>query len=464
MVSAKTERMLFMGLIFVITAAAAEIALITVTFSRFREKAAWLKNRTLTTAVETIMLLGIILLPTTYLKWRFALATVVLFVRLIFEAIRYAAARKKASGEKNKAAAIVSGVLAIVFVALTLVPAFVFKNYNGLETTGPLTVASSSAILVDKSRLDSFENDGSNREVPVHFFYPEEKGEYPLVLFSHGAFGYYQSNYSTYTELASSGYVVAALDHPHHAFFTTDTSGNTVIVDSTFFNDAMTIGSSSDISEDEIFKITQAWMEIRTADENFVIDTIESTKTSSTLGEEWYTDDESEILSVISKTDVDKIGLMGHSMGGATSVALGRERSDIDAVIDMDGTMLTERVSVNNRKYQYISEPYPVPILDFTKEVDYNERKQFESENGYIYVNDHVIANAADGRTVVFGGAAHMDFTDLPLISPILSSMLDGGESSVDNEEFMTTVNGIVLGWFNHYLKGEGLPEIRDHY
>ena len=46
-------------------------------------------------------------------------------------------------------------------------------------------------------RIDEFENDGSFREVPAHFYYPDsESGEFPLVIFSHGAFGYYESNFT----------------------------------------------------------------------------------------------------------------------------------------------------------------------------------------------------------------------------------------------------------------------------
>ena len=442
----------------------AEIALIVLTFTRFGEKAEWLKNRTLTTAIEAAILLAVILLPTTHLKWRFACALVILAVRLAFEVVRFAAKRKKASGAKKKAGVVVSGVLSVIFVTLALVPAFVFTNYNGLENTGDLSVSVTNAILADKNRLDEFENDGSNREVPIYFYYPEEDGVYPLVVFSHGAFGYYQSNFSTYTELASHGYVVAALDHPHHAFFTTDTNGQTIIVDSKFLSDAMNIGSSDDVSEEEIFETTQEWMELRTADENFVLDTIKAAKASSSLGSEWYTQQEDEILNVLAKTDTDKIGLMGHSMGGATSVALGRERDDIDAVIDIDGTMLTERVSYSDGKYTFFDEPYPVPLLDFTKETDYNEREQFKDINGYAYVNEYVTENAKDSKTVVFSGAKHMDFTDLPLISPTLSKMLDGGDSEVNNEEFMTLVNGIILNWFDYYLKGEGALDIPERY
>ncbi len=96
--------------------------------------------------------------------------------------------------------------LGIFVLALSLIPAYLFTGYAGLETTGEYEVKLVSAILVDESRAETFETDGSKREVPVHFYYPETKNvggkSFPLVIFSHGAFGYYQSNTSTYMELA----------------------------------------------------------------------------------------------------------------------------------------------------------------------------------------------------------------------------------------------------------------------
>jgi acetyl esterase/lipase len=40
-------------------------------------------------------------------------------------------------------------------------------------------------------------------------------------------------------------------------------------------------------------------------------------------------------MSALAVTDPSRIGLMGHSMGGAASVELGRQRRDISAVIDI---------------------------------------------------------------------------------------------------------------------------------
>lgn len=459
-----------MGLLFLILFAVLEIALVVLTFTKWSEKSMFLRNRAVVTATEFVLLLLMVVLPTTYMKWRFAMALGVLAARLVFSGISFLVKGKKVQGNVKKPARIVCCILAVMLIALSLMPSFMFSNYNGLETTGEFEINECSAILVDNNRVDEFENDGSNREVPVHFYYPQAEGEFPLVVFSHGAFGYYQSNYSTYAELASNGYVVVALDHPHHAFFTTDTSGNTIIVDMKFFEDAMNFENPEYKNIDETFEVITNWMEIRTKDENFVVDTIKQAKEMNSLNTSWVTETDEEILDVLSMTDTDKIGLMGHSMGGATAVALGRERDDIDAVIDLDGSMLSEIESVDGGEFIYTEEPYPVPVLDFRKEGDYNEMEQMRAEgigeDDYMYyiayVNNYVIDNAKNGKSVVFKNAGHMDFTDLPMFSPFLGSML--GSETDDCEEFMYTVNGIVLNWFDYYLKGEGSLNIKATY
>ena len=450
-----------MGILFLILFTAAEIALVVLTFTKFREKAAWRKNRAIIRITEVVLMLLIILLPTTHMKWRFLMALIVLLVRLLIAGIVWLVKRKDHNGLRKKPVTVISCILSVVLILFSLVPAFLFTNYNGLPTTGEYQVKQVGAILADESRVDPFEDDGSFREVPAHFYYPENAdGEYPLVIFSHGAFGYYQSNFSTYVELASNGYIVVALDHPHHSFFTKDTDGKMITVDTDFINDVMKVSAES--SDEEVFELSQSWLELRVGDENFVLDIIESAKKKNALDESWHTDDAETVLSVLSMTDTDKIGLMGHSLGGATAVELGRERSDIDAVIDLDGTMLGEVKTVENGKNVYDCEPYPTPVLDFTKETDYNDREQYKNENGYPYVNEYVTDNAKDSKSVIFSGVKHMDFTDLPLISPFLGKMLGSGDR--DNAEMMTEVNGVVLNWFDYYLKNEETLDIQAQY
>lgn len=167
---------------------------------------------------------------------------------------------------------ILASILLLIAMAVVLIPKLLFADYEGLPTTGPYQVAHTSAILVDENRVETFETDGSKREVPAYFFYPiveEQDISCPLVIFSHGAFGYYASNTSTYMELASHGYVVISLDHPYHSFFTTDTSGKTITVNPKFIQEVMGVNEEG-ISEEEIIELSHDWLEIRVADMSFV--------------------------------------------------------------------------------------------------------------------------------------------------------------------------------------------------
>lgn len=445
-----------MGIVYLVLFILAEAALVVLTFTKFSNKPQWRKNRLFVRAAEAAVLLGIILVPVTYLKWRFFMAFSVLIIRLIIAGVAFLVKRGKADGVRSKGASIASCVLSVILIAVALMPSFIFANYNGLKTTGEYEVAKAEAILVDESRPDTFENDGSFREVPVYFFYPEAcESSCPLVVFSHGAFGYYQSNFSTYMELASHGYVVAALDHPHHSFFTKDTDGKLITVDSDFIEGAVKIGGGEEVTNEEVFEISKDWMDLRTGDMSFALDSIIESKTSGVSADVWHTDDTEKIQNVISITDTGKIGCMGHSLGGAASVALGRERGDIDAVIDLDGTALGEVTGIKNGECVCIDEPYPVPILLLSQVA-------IDEASAYSGVTVNLVSNAITGKHAEFENAGHSNFTDLPLFSPFLGKMLGTGE--VDSEECVKTVNSLVLNWFDYYLKGEGAPNIQARY
>ena len=378
--------------------------------------------------------------------------------------------------KKNKALKIlgitVGCIVVLIVLAILLIPKILFTDYEGLPTTGPYGVKMASAILVDESRTETFENDGSYREVPAYFYYPDvisvsESGdmaegaeEFPLVIFSHGAFGYYQSNTSTYMELASNGYVVISLDHPYHSFFTKDTSGKTIIVNPQFLQEVMYINEMG-TPEQEIIELSHGWLDIRTADMNFVLDSVKSAKELTELPSCWFTGEDTSaetIRDILSMTDTEHIGLMGHSMGGAASVTVGRTREDIDAVIDLDGTMLGEQFSYINGVYDFYDEAYPVPLLSVSNEAHYFEGQELAD----WYVNSWVLANAKDAKYTYFKGSGHMNFTDLPLFSPTLANMLGVGE--VDPEECVVKMNKLVLDYFNCCLKDLGEVVVQEGY
>ena len=357
-------------------------------------------------------------------------------------------------------------IAGFLIFAVCMFRTFVIRDYKGRKTTGKYEIAQASAILIDEKRLETFEQDGSNREVPLHFYFPNNINDLrekslPLVIFSHGAFGYYQSNTSTYMELASHGYVVVSLDHPYHSFFTKDTAGKTITVDPEFFKSAMSIGSS-DALESEVYDITSKWMELRISDMNFVLDELIEAGKDNALSDAWFFDekDKNILTSVLKATDFDKIGLMGHSMGGATAVTVGR-RADVSAVIDIDGTMLGEEKGVVDGVVIVNEEPYETPLLAIANE-EHHQSEIEAAENSYAYANNVIMKNARCGYETYFKNAGHMNFTDLPLISPVIANML--GTGSVDPGKCIDTMNGIILRFYDCYLKNEGGFSVEESY
>ena len=286
------------------------------------------------------------------------------------------------------------------FLYNRLLRPILFADYKGLPGSGGYPVREGSAILTDRSRTDPFERDGSFREVPVHFFYPEtgeeEPARFPLVIFSHGAFGYYKSNYSTYTELAGNGYLVAALDHPHHALFTKNTKGRTLIVDKDFLFSVRGINSETDAKE--LDALHRQWMNLRVSDMSFALEELKAAAQAGTVDGSWFFSgkDGEAILSALKRTDVTRIGVMGHSMGGAAAVELGRVREDISAVVDLDGTMLGEYLGVENDTLTVREEPYVVPVLEFVNWESYQSIQELLAR-GLRYPNDVLMRGAAEG-------------------------------------------------------------------
>ncbi|MCM1266449.1 MAG: hypothetical protein NC302_00980 [Bacteroidales bacterium] len=452
-----------MGVLLFVIFTLLEIALAVLSLSKYRSL--WYRNRFFFRAAEFVLMLLVMLLPMTVTgqKWRFTGCLVIIGIRLAIACIVYLIRLRSPREDKSKAGVIVSAVMGVILIVFSLFPAFLFADYAGLATSGPYEVKETQAILVDHSRLEPYENDGSNREIPIHLYYPDgDVADCPLVLFAHGSFGYYQSNYSLYAELASNGYVVASIDHPYYAFFTKDTEGNTIIVDTEFVQTAVYMQYSTDFTETkEDYDITCEWMSLRTTDENFVLDAIKAAKNSNALDTAWYTESErekTEILAALAMADTETIGLTGHSIGGAAAVQLGRERDDISAVIDIDGTMLGEQIGFEDGEIIYNPEPYPIPILSLDNASHWESYSMLRAAGEQEYVNKYLLDNAIDGREAHFDGTEHMDFTDLPLFSPTLSKML--GKGDVNSAEFLPEINHIILQFFDYYLKGEGEPGI----
>lgn len=375
---------------------------------------------------------------------------VVLLIQAIFSGLHFMRKNSTLGKPFKTSRTILATLVRCLLLTFVIVPALVFPQYEELPVTGPYTVQTESYTLTDPDRIESFSDTGEQRKVTLQFWYPENhqtNETFPLVVFSHGSFGFRGSNYSTFMELASHGYVVASIDHTYHSFFTKQTDGKTILVNNDFMNDAMAIQSeSSTYSEEEIFDMTHQWLKLRTDDMNLVLDTILENASKENVG---------DVYQII---DTTQIGLFGHSLGGATAAELGRQRADINAVIVVDGTMLGEEIDFVNGKAVLNQEPYPVPLLNIYNEQHYADASAAGENYGNILASTH----AADAHQVVFKGSGHLNFTDLPLFSPFLAGMLGTGE--IDSRYCIETMNEVVLNYFDFYLKDSGKLDLQEQY
>jgi len=398
-------------------------------------------------SIALLALFGILLVTGVY-EWSFRYAALMLV--LVIQAIVGAIILIRKKEVEYRLGKNITRYLRNCFIfTFALFLAIIFPQYAQPEITGSYEVATAKYTWTDSSRVDEFSQSGENRALTVEFWYPDNADKtYPLVVFSHGAFGFSGSNYSTFAELASNGYVVASIGHTYQAFYTMDTSGKLTIVNNDFIKRASEINAVHDtLHEEEIFNTTQEWMKLRTDDENFVLNKILS---------ECKNAEEDTLFSTINP---EKIGLMGHSLGGATSAQIGRERTDIDAVIVLDGTMLGEEIAFENNAVVLNDTPYPIPLLNVYAEDHYTNSIELV---GDAYNNFYATQNAVCAYETVFKDAGHLNFTDLPLFSPTLAKML--GVGTIDERYCIETMNEVVLEFFDSYLKDAGAPIIEKEY
>ena len=182
-------------------------------------------------------------------------------------------------------------------------------------------------------------------------------------------------------------------------------------------------------------------MKLRTDDINFVIDTI--------LAEAKKKDAD----PVYHRVDPEKIGVMGHSLGGSAALGIGRQREDVNAVVALEAPFMYDIVGVADGEFIWNDKPYPIPVLNIYSDSAWSHLDEWKE---YAENNALLSDTGATAFNVYIAGVGHLDLTDLALESPFLTNMLMGHESTTSAEYCLKTINEVVLQFFDSYLKGKG--------
>lgn len=242
---------------------------------------------------------------------------------------------------------------------------------------------------------------------------PAEGGPFPVLVFSHGLVGLRLQNSSTLQELASWGYVVAAIDH-------TDAAAVTVFPDGEArFYDLESFGITAADGEVDRALVTERVFPVWVADQRFLYDTLEA----------WAVDD--PLLA--GKLDLNRLASFGHSFGGATALEVCRIDSRCRAAVNLDGGLYGP----------VVTQPAVRPLLLMSSA----ESSQFTDT---VADWTHLITNAeAAAYWLELPGSTHFSFTITQMLSPILAP------ENFDPRAGLRTVDQYLRMFFDIHLRGE---------
>jgi predicted dienelactone hydrolase len=288
------------------------------------------------------------------------------------------------------------------------------------ETT---KLSSYMAVLKTHSYLD----------VPV----AETATPFPVLLFNPAWKNPRTQNTYQMEDLASHGFVVAAIDH-------------TYISEPVAFPDGRIIRSNNTEEIDDLTNYTleqnrafgNAEANYEAGDNSFVLDQLMQM-------------DKDPDSRFFKRLDTNNVGVFGHSFGGGVAMQTALQDKRVRGAINLDGWIfgdVAERGLAKPLMLMY--EPYYKPRDAELNSPDVGMRRTAEL-NLQDLTNAKATLAAHGGDVVQMDSAAHMNFTDRSLFSPI-HHLAASGSISADRAHLIAET--YTLAFFSKLLKGTQEP------
>ena len=357
------------------------------------------------------------------------------------------------------------------------------------KPTGTFAVGTFQLQLVDSDRVDPWV-DGRNRELMISIWYPAEReaerkapymqpgaakhydekviptigldsgridlagtstnawleapvarneAGWPVLLYSPG--GAIPRNFGTVLveDLASRGYVVVTVDHTYE----------TSVVE--FLDGRVITERLPAYSADTILKMNA----VRVKDNVYVLDELERIN----AGHPPHLAEGELPVGLMGALDLSRVGIFGHSAGGATAAELMYEDQRIDAGIDMDGTM-------------GFMPDHPLPVAQHGLDRPFMLMNAGYNDDGEV--DSHL--SARDRKSfwehstgwkldLSIPAGAHYTFTDYQVLLPQLRDTLSISPrviqqsiGTADPEQTVTAQRSYVAAFFDQHLKQVSQP------
>lgn len=261
-----------------------------------------------------------------------------------------------------------------------------------------------------------------------------EQARYPVVLLRSGGSAL-TTDFTTLAEnLASHGFFVVGFDAPYRSFVVVLPDGRTV----NRYPAYNVENANGNLADPLIGKLLAMWI----ADTKFVADQLQR-----------MNDDPASRFA--GRIDLGRLGMFGHSFGGATALQFCHEDARCKAAVDMDGIPFGSVVQ------QGLEKPCMFLMSDHSRERPDPSSRQILSEIQSIYDR----APAEERWHVVIRTANHFSFSDQILLNShiatrILSSIIGFGR--LDGRRGLAISADYVQTFFDVYLNGAPASSLAD--
>lgn len=263
---------------------------------------------------------------------------------------------------------------------------------------------------------------------------PIHNKKFPLILFSHGDGGLLTQNTSQVEELVSNGYIVIACNHTYNASITFDKNGNAIPYKQNV--------SWNEQAQHHKKYYTNLLINYRYQDLAFML---------KVLKQDQFDDGSTNPFK--NNINFDKVGAMGHSMGGGTTYLAMLKNNQIKAGVALDGWffgLLEEDAKTNTKKpFLHLGQEQ---FLDSDIEGDINfskdGKRNFEIYNTILETNE-------ESYGVYIKNSLHYSYTDMKLIynqdAPFSLPLDSLGE--VDKNIVDEVVDKTILDFFEYVFQ-----------
>jgi pimeloyl-ACP methyl ester carboxylesterase len=258
----------------------------------------------------------------------------------------------------------------------------------------------------------------------------KKRARFPLLFFSHGL-GEPRSIYTAFAQdLASHGYIVVCIDHPY--------GGITILPDGRVVSAA---GDPSAGNPEATPKQVEAWAK----DASFVLE-----RMSSPAG-----GDSAAPARFGGRIDLSRVGMLGHSLGGAAALEACRADPRFKACADLDGAPFGKVTEEGLKRPTLVMRSGPV-YSDEDLARRGRTREQWEELGRKGRAMWSSLFEKSEGvpvYSVKINGAGHMSFSDAPFVMPDTINRFGG--RIIGARRGFDIMTHYVRDFFDKYLNGK---------